>query len=219
VVRQRTHWSARQIEQAIQGIKEKIRVTESAGPLSLPKRLREAEEAERVYQQAWELHRKSHLPPRERSGLTKFFDSINDLVAAARDYHDLALEQAYTPELVAAVRHLRVGNAAGVEAVIQFLEVDPWFFRSGYRKADLIRHLCKMPLPQEVQDRLRKVVLQAVDGRDRREFRSYCRLARKVDSSELRQQLQGRLTWEDSDIRRRARWVLHSLERMNWATN
>ena len=79
---------------------------------------------------------------------------------------------------------------------------------------------------------MQSVVLNMVDRRDGREFRTYCRLAHKVDSPELREQLGYRLTraWpsagsltddlpalmlaaqRDRDIRRRARWVLEALE-------
>ena len=57
------------------------------------------------------------------------------------------------------------------------------------------------------------VVLAAVDKCDRREFRSYCRLARTVDSPDLRQVLSDRLGDPDCGVRRRARWVLNALER------
>ena len=59
--------------------------------------------------------------------------------------------------------------------------------------------------------RLRRVVLAAVDRPDRREFRRYTRLARKVDAPELRQALEERLGAADPGIRRRARWVLEAL--------
>lgn len=126
---------------------------------------------------------------------------------------------------------LRGGDRTKLEVVITFLEADLYFDRSGYVKEKIIRYI-KLPMltPQHVA-RLQAVVLAIVDKRDGREFRDYCRLARKVDSPELREQLRHRLTraWpsarsltddlpalmlvaqQDRDIRRRARWVLEAL--------
>ena len=104
--------------------------------------------------------------------------------------------------------HQRVG---GTESIISFLQKDPWTFRSGYAKADLIKLLIKIPLKENQGERLRKVVIDAVDRRDRREFRHYCRLAFKVDSPKLRSQLALRLGSDDPGIRRRAKWVLDYL--------
>jgi hypothetical protein len=60
--------------------------------------------------------------------------------------------------------------------------------------------------------RLRTVVLSVVDRRDDRDFRAFCRLARKADAPELHDQLRQRLKSADADIRRRARWMLDALE-------
>jgi hypothetical protein len=57
------------------------------------------------------------------------------------------------------------------------------------------------------------VVLVAVDGYDRREFRSFGRLARHVDDPDLRDQLRARLEAPNSRTRRHARWILEALAR------
>jgi hypothetical protein len=62
-------------------------------------------------------------------------------------------------------------------------------------------------------ERLRRVVVAAVDARDRRELRQYCRLARKVDSPELRKELSLRLLHDDAAVRRRSRWALDACEK------
>lgn len=76
---------------------------------------------------------------------------------------------------------------------------------------DLIRLVCKMPLSARDKERLQNVVVNAIHSRDRREFRSYCKLACTVDSEGLREQVQERLTDADPDVQRRARWVLSAL--------
>ena len=64
-----------------------------------------------------------------------------------------------------------------VDTAIAFLEADPWFFRSGYEKQNIIRHLKRTPLTEPQRMRLARVVLAAIDGRDRIEFRHFGRLA------------------------------------------
>jgi len=99
----------------------------------------------------------------------------------------------------------------GVDGAIEFLEKDEWAFGSGYAKADLIHLIRKLDLKPTQVDRLRRVVLAVVDGRDRREFRHYCRLACKLDSPQLRKELTRRLGDENEVVRRHARWVLEYL--------
>jgi hypothetical protein len=105
-------------------------------------------------------------------------------------------------------RHL-----GGVDAAIKYLEKDEWKFGSGYAKADLIRLLRKLDLKPAQADRLRRVILAVVDGRDRREFRHYCLLACKLDSPQLRKELTRRLKDENERVRRHARWTLEYLSR------
>jgi hypothetical protein len=101
----------------------------------------------------------------------------------------------------------------GVDAVIEYLEKDEWKFGSGYAKADLIGLLRKLDLKPAQAERLRRVVLAVVEGRDRREFRHYCRLAGKVDSPQLRKDLTRRLEYENEMVRRHARWTLEYLSK------
>jgi hypothetical protein len=101
----------------------------------------------------------------------------------------------------------------GVDSAIEFLEKDEWTFGSGYAKADLVRLLRKLDLKPVQAERLRRVVLAVVDGRDRREFRHYCQLACKLDSPRLREELMRRLEDENEVVRRHARWALEYLSR------
>lgn len=105
------------------------------------------------------------------------------------------------------LRRLAKGDARAVDEAIAFLEADPWFFRSGYQKERLIRHLKRLPLRGGQRARLGEIVIAAIDGRDRREFRHYCRLACAVWSTHLDDRVALRIASDDAGIRRRAIWV------------
>lgn len=125
-----------------------------------------------------------------------------------------AVGEAYPPNFWDAFQQLQKRNTEGLEIAISFLEADPWFFRSGYIKADILHLICALPktnISPEDQSRLQRIVIAAVDFRDRREFRWYCKLARKVVSRSLITQLEERLSHADSNIRRRARWALSAV--------
>jgi len=100
-----------------------------------------------------------------------------------------------------------------IEMAMAFLEADPWFFRSGYVKAAILRRLTRLSLTPRAVARLNRVVLAAVDGRDRREFRRYCRLAAAVATPRVSAALQERLASSDAGVRRRAEWMLATIER------
>jgi hypothetical protein len=124
-----------------------------------------------------------------------------------------ALEAAYPPGFWQVHEALKKGRAKrrSIETAIEFLEADPWFNGSGYVKEDLIRFVKRLPLDPEQSARLRQVVLNVVDGRDRREFRHYCRLALWIFDSEFLQELETRSASPDEGIRRRATWMLEML--------
>lgn len=106
---------------------------------------------------------------------------------------------------------VNAGETAGLVEVLAFLEADPWCFRSGYAKSAALKAVTRVALDDHAVQRLQAVVLAAVDGRDRREFRWYCRLARRVLTPEFEAALHARLDDPDPDIQRRARWVLDAI--------
>ena len=108
---------------------------------------------------------------------------------------------------------LRTGESESVERAIVYLEADPTHWGSGYACAALIHRLKWLPLSAAQQERLRTVVLRAIDARDRQEFRSFCRLAASVQSPEFLAQLTQRAESPDSGVCRRAGWMLDYLAR------
>lgn len=74
---------------------------------------------------------------------------------------------------------------------VAFLEVDPYHFKSGYLKAELLRRLRNCPMPTSQRARLLAVVRDAVMRRPWREYREYCRLAARIADDDLLRDLEG----------------------------
>lgn len=147
---------------------------------------------------------------RDRNDLA---DSGTKAWLAAVSRFRASIDAAYPHEFWDDYDRLRRNDWSGLESAIRFLEADPFFFRSGYVKARLLRLVKRAPLDKAQTKRLRAVCLAAVDGRDRREFRFYCRLAMRLDDSILRVSLQERLGRPDEGVRRRAGWMRDALRR------
>jgi len=56
---------------------------------------------------------------------------------------------------------LRVGDITAIEMAIQFLEANPWYFRSGYHKADILKMLRKHLLSDDQSARMRNLISNA----------------------------------------------------------
>lgn len=154
------------------------------------------------------LHRRIDEAYRERNQRKDGMEQWGNACAAFRSF-DHEVFQLWDRHILA-----KVERAPGRwrEAAILFLEADPWFFRSGYLKVELIRSLKRATLTPREIERLGFVLIQTVDRRHRREFRSYCRLAAHVATPELAERLRERLDSQDAEVRRRARWMLSRVE-------
>jgi O-succinylbenzoic acid--CoA ligase len=120
----------------------------------------------------------------------------------------------YPPSFLEAIAAVKAGDRSSLEAVLRFLEADPWCFGSGYVKADVIPPICRFQLDDAEVVRLRSVVLAFVDcPKPRRELRSYVNLARRVANPDLRSSLQERLQSADPFVRYNAQAVLDGLDR------
>lgn len=129
----------------------------------------------------------------------------------ARDAMYEALNQAYPPGFWDNFNGLKKGRQSALEKAVCFLEADPWFFRSGYVKADLLHCIKRIELSEDYRSRLQQVVLNAVLGRDRRELRSYRSLAAKIATPAFCDTLRDLTNHQDPAVRRRAAWVMEIL--------
>ncbi len=121
-----------------------------------------------------------------------------------RENHD---RLAFPGGLARGMASLAAGDLTTIETSIRFLEADPWFFRSGYIKAEILRRLRLAELTPGQVVRLRIVILARIEGRDTREFRWYCRLARMVADSEFLAEVERLRDSSVAPIARRAGWV------------
>jgi hypothetical protein len=152
------------------------------------------------------VHESANLPKRRVES-----SSDNVLWRECIDAFNKCLSEAYPRGFWDDFELLRNGDSSGLESAISFLEADPFFFRSGYVKADLLRLVCRFELSEQQKLRLQRVVINAVMLRDRREFRQFANLGRQVQSKNFAESLTQLLQHDDPAVRRRAQWVLESL--------
>lgn len=122
-----------------------------------------------------------------------------------------ALARAYPPGFDDAVLALKRGDSAYLDLAIEYLEADPFFYRSGYVREELLTYVKRLPRSREQDERLRAVLLMVVDKRDRRDFRRFCALERWLDNAALRGELERRRVEGSPAVRRRAGWMLAAM--------
>jgi hypothetical protein len=97
--------------------------------------------------------------------------------------------------------------------MLDFLEADPIFFRSGYMKQKLLTELKRRMLDQHEVRRLQAIILSVVQKNDhRREFLHYCRAAANVDDEQFRAELSALEQSDEPHVSQRANWVLAALD-------
>ena len=131
---------------------------------------------------------------------------------ATQRFHDQYDLLAFPGGLEHQMKCLQERDGDAIELAVSFLEADPWFFRSGYIKEDLIKSIKKASLSESQRDRLRNVLLARVNSGSGREYRDYCKLAPYLMTNEFREQLLAKVRSQDEKISQRARWMLEALE-------
>jgi hypothetical protein len=95
-----------------------------------------------------------------------------------------------------------------IEEALDFLERDPYFFRSGYLRERIARRLARVDLAPPQKDRARAIVLSTVDGHRHCPHPGVGRLARAVADNTLRRELRTRLHHHDDLVAWRALRVI-----------
>jgi hypothetical protein len=122
---------------------------------------------------------------------------------ACRAFH-ACMARAYELATPEALQQIRAGAQPWRESALRFLEADPWFFRSGYMKGRIARALKHVAFTPAEVERVTAIVLAAVNGKDRQEFKEYCRLAKRVPNESLKAGLEKALKSNDRRTRSRA---------------
>ena len=102
-----------------------------------------------------------------------------------------------------------------IEFSVTFLELNPMFFRSGYIKEEMLRKLKRSVLSEKQSERLRAILIDAVNNRGTREFRRYCRLLPKMSSPKLIAALEDANKFGEGARKHRAAVMLGYADRNN----
>jgi hypothetical protein len=130
---------------------------------------------------------------------------------AAQTFHASYNALAFPGGLAEEFELLRLGDLQAIELAVQYLEANPWYFRSGYHKVDMLKILSKHNLTDDPSARLRKVILDRVLGRPVREMRAYCRIAPQVSNRKFEAELIAITENSNRNAARHATWVLEYL--------
>lgn len=79
--------------------------------------------------------------------------------------------------------------ANGRETVFDDLEVDPFYFRSGYTKEMLVKFVKRLELTETERMTIRKLIIRRIEEGGKREFRRLCQLIPKIQTPEFKTQL------------------------------
>ncbi|HLJ91293.1 MAG TPA: hypothetical protein VKZ53_31130 [Candidatus Angelobacter sp.] len=128
---------------------------------------------------------------------------------SCRLYYESYDALAFPGGLERALSLLRKGDPTGIEMAVRYLEDDPWYYRSGYLKGEMIQRLRQFPLGKDQRLRLQKVVITRIqDHRTPREFRWYCRLAAHLADKDFEQEIAVLTESRYHNHALHARWVL-----------
>ena len=156
-----------------------------------------------------ELHDAIHSNFRLRHQGDSYMEAWKE---AARRFHESYDYLAFPGGLNESMRRLAEHDPVVIETAVKFLEVDPMFFRSGFIKQDLIKHLKKSALNNDQKERLQQVILARVrETNTRREFRHYCGLAVVVNDDSFEEEIK-KLAGPSGIKPKHAQWVLHRLQ-------
>ena len=129
---------------------------------------------------------------------------------AAKRFH-LACAAVWPPDFFEMLEACRRGEPRGLNAVLDFIEACPRFFRSGYTLDRALRFVARPPRTPVQTHRLQQMVLQAVRRELRLPFRNISKVARAVDAPSLRKDLTALASSGDAVIAQRAQSLLQTL--------
>lgn len=103
---------------------------------------------------------------------------------------------------------IRLGDIVACEAAIDYLEADPYHFRSGYLKKDLWRWLRRVDLASSAVGRLERTALSYLHKMIGREFGEMCKTMAKFGRADFWKEVAIRANLEDGPEKLRADLLL-----------
>lgn len=155
------------------------------------------------------LHARMHELARRRSESDDAKAAWREAAEAFQTNYD---RLAFPGGLASEFERLRNGDAEAIELAVRYLEANPWYFRSGYHKADILKTLKRSRLTPEQCARLRTIILHRVREKPVREMRAYARLAPQVTNKEFESELLTITEHSNRHAARNAGWVLQCLK-------
>lgn len=83
---------------------------------------------------------------------------------------------AFPGGLEAGLARLKALDPWAIEAAIQFLEVAPWFHRSGYITETIVRRLKKARMSASQRERVAVVIIESLEGKSSHTFNELAKL-------------------------------------------
>ena len=125
---------------------------------------------------------------------------------ACRQFHQ-RFDQLAFPGGTAQWAAFLAGKSRGIDAAIAFLDVDPWFLRSGYAKEIIWHRLKRFPLEASRLATLESIALAWLRRRVRREFWAMARCLRAQASAPFWDAVAALATREHGHTGLRAHWL------------
>ncbi len=160
-----------------------------------------------------ELHAQVHQTLLHRDRDAK---SRSEWELACTAFHSYVSRMDYHIER--ACKNVRYNEKQLLEFVVCFLEVDPWFYRSGYLKEVFLTRLKRSDLNDAIKERLRIVLAGSVHRRGTREFKYYCRLAAVIGDEGLVSALEKASESADGAVAYRAKSMLRVIRQRQHAS-
>ena len=110
---------------------------------------------------------------------------------------------------------IKKGDHAWISQAILYLEVDPFYFRSGYFKEKILDTLKSAPLNIEEKSRIQKMLIGIIKKCFRREMKYYGKLAKTVADDSFRDKLLFLKENEESssEVKTRAEYILQFISK------
>lgn len=161
--------------------------------------------------QEWEALRcriRVTLPERGRS---KEGEKAWREACAAWHAHRSVLDTFWRDE---ALVQLEAGDPAMLDLAIAYVEVDPYYFRSGYLKKRLFRRLKRLTLPDVQKKRIQQGVLGALRTHQGSGWKDFCLLASAFSDPEFVCSVVPFVADSDSHVARRAQLLLKHVNKV-----